>query len=489
LIPAIQASRISPLEALRARGRSGEKIGPGVWAIGLALGLAGWAAIYRVPWREEVLVTAGTAAILAILLGATLTVPLVVGALEGFARPLVALFYHNEGALGSSNVSRSVGRTTLTVASLMVALTMVIGIGSMAYSFERDITGWIDTALGGDLYVRSPAPMRESFGRQLLAVPGVAAFTPARYIDVRLSPAFHPGNRGGAAGKERGGSDTLVFNAIDPATFRQVSDLEFATGQGDPEGNWRRLAQGGAVFISTVVGDRHNLRQGDRLVLLTSRGEHAFVVAAEVVDFGGQGGTVIGTYADLHRWFSDRGVDRFTLKVTGGQAVEVVGHAIEVRYKDQRNISVQTTEVFKANVRALVRQSFRLFDVLNLIGVIIGALGVVNTLTMNVIERRREIGGLRSLGMSRGQVLRMVLAESLAMGLIGGVYGLAFGYVIARVLIHGMNLMNGYELGYAFTAWPFILGILIAFLVSQLAAFSPARNAAAVNIVEAIKHE
>jgi putative ABC transport system permease protein len=323
--------------------------------------------------------------------------------------------------------------------------------------------------------------MREAFGRQLLAVPGVAAATPARYIDVRLSPAFHP--------QEAGASGTLVFNAIEPATFRQVGALEFATGQGDAEQNWRRLAEGGAVFISTVVADRYHLRQGDRLVLLTARGERPFEVAAEVVDFGGQGGTVIGTYADLHRWFSERGVDRFTLTVADGRDVEGVGAEIEARYKDQRSLSVQTTEVFKENVRSLVRQSFRLFDVLNLIGVVIGALGVVNTLTMNVIERQREIGGLRSLGMTRSQVLRMVLAESLAMGLIGGLYGLGFGYVIARVLIHGMNLMNGYELSYAFTPWPFFLGVLIAFLVSQLAAYSPARSAASVNIVEAIKHE
>jgi putative ABC transport system permease protein len=127
--------------------------------------------------------------------------------------------------------------------------------------------------------------------------------------------------------------------------------------------------------------------------------------------------------------------------------------------------------------------------VLNLIAVIIGALGVVNTLTMNVIERQREIGGLRSLGMTRGQVQRMVLSESLAMGVIGGAYGLTFGYLISQVLILGMNLMSGYELVYRFTALPFIIGILIAFLVSQLAALYPARGAAAVNIVEAIKHE
>jgi putative ABC transport system permease protein len=413
-------------------------------------------------------------------LGATLTVPLVVTALERFTRPFAALFYAQEGSLGSSNVRRSVGRTTLTVASLMVALTMVIGVGSLAYSFERDITDWIDTALGGDLYVRSPLTMRESFGRQLAAVPGVAAVTPARYIEVRISPTQHASN-GGL-------EESLLFNAIDPLTYRQVGQFQFASGQGDPQAIWERFERGRALFISNSIASRYGLEQGDSLVLLTRRGEQAFTVAAEIVDFTGDAGTVIGSYDDLQRSFSDRGADRFTVSVAPGYPVDQVVEEIETRFKN-RQIYLQTTQVFKEKIQDLMRQSFSLFDVLNMIGVIIGALGVINTLTMNVIERRREIGGLRSLGMTRGQVLRMVLAESLAMGVIGGAYGLAFGYLISHVLILGMNLMSGYELVFRFTPLPFIYGILIAFLVSQLAALYPARGAAGVNIVEAIKHE
>jgi putative ABC transport system permease protein len=480
MIPAVQAARISPLEALRVRSRSTERVRPAVWVAGLSLLLFGYLILYQMEWRQEVLFPVGSTAVLGILLGATLTVPLVVSALERFTRPFATLIYAQEGSLGSSNVRRSVGRTTLTVASLMVALTMVIGVGSLAYSFEQDITAWIDTALGGDLYVRSPLTMRESFGRQLAAVQGVAAVTPARYIEVRLSPAYHTSN----GGQE----ESLLFNAIDPASYRQVGQFQFATGQGDPQAIWERFERGNALFISNSVSSRYGLEQGDSLVLLTRRGEQPFTVAAEIVDFTGDAGTVIGSYNDLQRSFSDRGADRFTVSVIPGYPVEQVVEEIETRFKN-RQIYLQTTQVFKEKIRDLMRQSFSLFDVLNMIGVIIGALGVINTLTMNVIERRREIGGLRSLGMRRAQVLRMVLAESLAMGVIGGAYGLTFGYLISHVLILGMNLMSGYELAYRFTPLPFIYGILIAFLVSQLAALYPARGAAGVNIVEAIKHE
>ena len=481
LLPAAQAARISPISALRVRAHSTESVRPSIWISGMALLFVGWAMIYHMEWRAALQFPMGSGAILLIMLGATLTVPVVVALLEGGTRPLAATIYGNEGSIGSSNVRRSVGRTALTVASLMVALAMIIGVGSLARAFEVDMGDWIDTALGGDLYVRSPLVMRETFGRQLANIPGVEAVTPARYIYVRMAAEMLP--------PDSDEDDTLYYIAIDPATYRQVADMEFAVDQGDPDENWARLAHGGAVFVSTVVADRFGFQQGDSLRLITHRGEHDFYIAAVVVDFTGQGYTLHGTYDDMVRWFSESGVDRFTINVAPGYSIDSVADEIETRYKSRRNISIQTTEEFKTHIEELMTQSFQMFDVLNFIGVIIGALGVIKTLTMNVMERQREIGALRSLGMTRGQVLRMVLAESLTLGAMGGVYGLIFGYVMAQIMIQAMNTMNGYDLVYVYNSQPYIIGTLIALAIAQGAALFPARRAARVNIVEAIKHE
>jgi putative ABC transport system permease protein len=481
LIPAIQAARVSPLEAMRQRSRSSKGARPAVWLSGLALLVVGWISTYYIDWPQEVIFLAGNFALVCFFLGATLTVSLAVRVLGGATRSLAGLVYRNEGAIGSANVQRAMGRTTLTVASLMVALTMIISIESLAYSFEEDLHNWIDNALGGDLYVRAPLPMREAFGYKLRGVEGVQAITPTRVLEVRAAP--------GTLQSETQVDESFYYSAIDPQTFRQVGDMEFAVGQGDPEANWQRLQQGKAVFIASAVADRYDLQQGDELVLLTRRGEQAFTIAAEVVDFGGSGQNLYGTYDDLRRYFGEQGADRFTLSVAESYTVEAVSAEIKRRYQDSEHISVQTTEAFKKSILDLVDQSFRLFDVLSLIGVIIGGLGVINTLTMNVIERQREIGGLRSLGMTRRQVLRMVLAEALALGTMGGIYGLSVGYVIANVLIRGTNMMIGYDLVYLFTARPFLIGAAIALLVVQAAAVYPARRAARVNVVEAIKHE
>ncbi|MEK7787225.1 MAG: FtsX-like permease family protein, partial [Chloroflexota bacterium] len=97
-------------------------------------------------------------------------------------------------------------------------------------------------------------------------------------------------------------------------------------------------------------------------------------------------------------------------------SIDQVRQAIEDRYKDSRNISVETTQEFKKKILELSEQSFRLFDVLGLIGIVVAALGVINTLMMNVVERQREIGGLRALGLTRWQTTKMVLAEAATLG-------------------------------------------------------------------------
>ena len=178
-----------------------------------------------------------------------------------------------------------------------------------------------------------------------------------------------------------------------------------------------------------------------------------------------------------------------TVVLSPGFTSDAVSSEIKDRFSHLYSLNILTGSTIKKSVFALLDQAFVLFDVLSLIGVVIGSIGVVNTLTMNVIERTREIGGLRSLGMTRKQVMRMILAESLSLGFMGGIYGLIMGYPISQIFIHVLNSLGGYEVEFIFNPTPYIIGLLIAFGVSQVAAIGPSRRAAGINIVEAIKHE
>jgi putative ABC transport system permease protein len=108
---------------------------------------------------------------------------------------------------------------------------------------------------------------------------------------------------------------------------------------------------------------------------------------------------------------------------------------------------------------------------------------------MNVAERIQEIGMLRSIGLTQGQTLVMVLAESLLMGLIGGVLGLAFGVLLTRIFLWSMTAMSGYKINFVMPVMAVAAGLVIALLVSQLAAIFPARRAARTRILDAIHYE
>ena len=105
--------------------------------------------------------------------------------------------------------------------------------------------------------------------------------------------------------------------------------------------------------------------------------------------------------------------------------------------RESEGIQVQSTQTFKAGVMVFYDRLTSLFNVLGLVGVIIGTMGLLNTMTMNVLERTRELGMLRALGSRRRQVVRLVLAEALIIGVVSALYGMLFGYFLSRVLVIG----------------------------------------------------
>ena len=476
-LPAWQASNISPLEALRIRGssREGWVVRQG-WQLGVALSAVSLFLILVRPFPSAIQYQLSQAAIFGLFVGVTLLIPVTVGAWERLTRPVVRRLYGAEGQLGSRNTQRAKLRTALTVAALMVGVAMILGIRGMTNAFEYDIRNWIDAYIGGDLYVHSSVPMRTDLARRLEAVDGVAAATPLRYVDVQRV-------------KTDGKSESLMFMGFDPQSHDRVTSFIFSSGQGDPGQLLKRVSEGDAIFISSVLSEKFKLKQGDTVRLETRRGQHDFEIAAVIVDFYNQGMIVHGGWNDMRQYFGLNDVSAFLLKVLPGRSVDTVKDEINRLYGDRNHLTVESNKALKARALKLTAQAFSMFDVLALISMIVAALGVVNTLTMNVLERTREIGMLRSLGMTKWQVGKMILAESGLMGLIGGAFGLAFGLFLSRLFLVAANAVQGYDLTYVLPKEGIVISLLIALIVSQLAAIWPAQRASKIRIIEAIQFE
>lgn len=475
--PAIQATGISPLQALRARAKTeagtweryGRQFGPGMLVVG-------WIVFNYLPLRQSVAWTVTSLASLVFLLGAAFLVPLAVRPLIRAFQPAATWIFGHAGSLGTANVQRAQSRTVLTVATLMLGIGMNIGITSLGDSFRYDLSRYTEAATGGDLIVYSPVRIERRTSQRLAAVDGVELLTPERYVEAWTAGAST--------------EDEIVYVAIDPETRQQISQFIFESSwQDTPANAFARLREGEAVFLSTTLSSRYHLGVGDQIELDTPRGTYTFEVVGVVVDFTGNGMMVYGSWRDLRDYFGVDDADRLILQMAPGfEPLEVKGR-IESQLGERLNLTVEAVDELMRDTLEIVDQSFVMFDTLALVVVGVSAMGVVNTMTISVMERQREIAMLRSIGYTRRQVRRMILAEAASLGVMGGGLGLVLGLALSRMCIQVVQQLAGYELTYVLSSKALISSVVIALVISQVAALLPATHAAKKEIVAALKEE
>jgi putative ABC transport system permease protein len=476
-IPAWQAGRISPLEALRVRGRvrDGLLIRRG-WIAGLALlGIAAYLLIWN-PFPYDVQFRLGSLAVFTLFIGGTLVIPPTVGVLERLVRPVLQVIFGPSGRLGGRNIQRARLRTALTVAALMVGLSLTLVTQGITASFKVDLLAWINAYLGGDVYVSSSVGLRSDFARRLEAIQGVEAAAPIRYFEVKW-------RRSGST------DESLTFMAIDPLAYLKVTDFVFSDNAVNADEAALRLARGDAVFISSVLAERYGLTTGDSIRLKTASGWREFAVVGVVVDFYNQGLVVTGSQTDMRRYFKINDTSTLLLKLGANNKVSDILERIDSLYGKRYRLTLISNASIRERVNVLMGQAFSMFDVMAMISVIVASLGVINTLTMNVMERTQEIGMLRSIGTTRLQISLMILAEAGVIGVAGGALGLVFGILLSRIFLAAMMAMSGYRLTYTMPIEGIAFSLILALVISQVAAFAPARRASRIAVLEAIHYE
>jgi putative ABC transport system permease protein len=190
------------------------------------------------------------------------------------------------------------------------------------------------------------------------------------------------------------------------------------------------------------------------------------------------------SWQDATRAFGVTGADFFAVRFQAGQAAAARSAMAETA----RSLALEPAPLtaVEGAVGDALGRVFGLFDALTLIAILIAAMGIVNTLTMSVVERVRELGILRAAGMSARQVARMVVVEAGLLGLVGGVVGVAAGS-LAGFLMVGWG--SGFRMPWD-PSWSLMAGaLLLGLVVSMLAAWYPARLAGRLSIVRAVQFE
>jgi putative ABC transport system permease protein len=243
----------------------------------------------------------------------------------------------------------------------------------------------------------------------------------------------------------------------------------------------------GEVVAGSVLAERAHVRVGDALPIIAGTQRHAFRIAGVATEYT-FGGSVAYLDRDVARQrLQLQGVDSFLIKVRPEKIVQLRPKLQALA--EREGLLLQSFAELQAIVESMVAGVTGGLWVMLSLGLIVGALGVVNTLTMNVLEQTREIGMLRAIGMRRSEVVKTVVGQAAYLGIIGVGGGALSGVLLARTINRSLGTMFGHFVPFAVRP-PFLAVLAISGLaIVLLSALLPAWRAARLNPIEATRHE
>ena len=469
-LPARRATRVAPVEALRDAVPAPSVVSAARIATGLTILAAGVALImiglFAVSSNQ--LLLTGTGALLTFV-GVSVLAPMVVGPVVSAIGAPVARFRGVSGRLARENAMRQPRRTAATASALMIGVGLVSCFTVVAASLTDSVNRIIDHSVNAD-YILSPenqgsgnAIMPGEITNRLAADPKVGVVSPVS------GGVFH------------WGSDDFFAEAVVPSSILKLADLPIKNGVTiDQLGD-------GDVAISEDAAKNHSLKVGDTLPMQFARpGVHDQRIVS-IYDRNPLFGDYLVTRAT---WQADN-VELFDIVVLARGAPGVsqadLRSSIQHDVADFPNVQVQNNAEYKQSQGDQVNVLLNLLTTLVVLAIIIALLGVVNTMALAIVERVRELGLVRALGMTRGQTRSMVRWETVLItvfgALLGCVVGIFFGIALVRAFAsQGVDVLN--------LAIPRqVTYVIVAFFAGLLAAIWPARRAARVDMLQAIATE
>jgi putative ABC transport system permease protein len=459
--PARSAVRIPPVAALADRAADGAGSSPTRRRLlsGTALAILG-AALLGLGLSQPVVALVGVGAV-CIFVGVAMLAPAIARPLSGLlGRPLAALL-GTPGRLGRENSMRSPSRTAQTASALMVGLALVSAMAVFGASYSESATSSVDQAISADLLisVNGSGQLSDSVPAAAAAVPGVTA-TNTVYRDQFEFKSTLTTLTG-----------VTAQNLADTVILRMTSGSAAALAQGE-------------LLVDSTTATKDHLAVGDTApIRFASTGP-------TTIKIGGiyQSNALIGSYLVSAPYF----LAHFRQESPGAVLVSTNGSpgvdaAVTRALAPFPTVQVQTRAQFQQSEISSVNQLLGLVYALLALAVLIALIGIVNTLMLSVLERTREIGLLRAVGMRRSQVRAMIRSEAVILATFGAVIGIVIGTLMGLALVSSLR-----QQGITDTSVPWLRLVeflILAAILGLVAASWPARRAARLDVLTAIAAE
>ncbi len=472
--PARIAGQISPVEGMRPSvSKSGGRIPVSLLLFGLGVYAAAAIIVHMsIQGYLPIGLVLPTGVIL--LMASVILVAALLGPMARAVGALLAPLVRVESSLARRQLLRRRARTILTVGVLYLAVATGIGLGTTIINNIDDVRRWYRqtmvgdfflTALGNDSAAAITAAMPDGLGDELRAIPGVTDVSPVRMLSTHV------------------GDLPVVVIA---GNFASASELPIDLDHGDPKEVARRLGEG-EVVIGTTLAERAGLRPGDDLTLQSPHGPVRLRIAATMVSYTVGGLVLCIERSVAHRLLGIDGADLYVIRADPSKLDDV--HKRLEALAHERGLVLHSLADLRRMLNAALMGVVGSLWSLLVLGFVVAAFGVANTLVMNVLEQTREIALLRIIGMTRGQVRKTIVTQAAIMGIISVATGLVGGLLTAYTISRSLLPLVGHHIRFVTSPW-LIAGCFAAALVLVLAAaWWPAQRAARMNLLIALHYE
>lgn len=476
LAPARRAGQVRPVEAMRSSEASTPQplkgrtvVGAVVIAAGIVAALAGMAWTDGATGRRAALVGVAAFAVIAgvFLAGPAMSLPVVPPMGRAIGAPFGAM-----GKLASTNTQRNPRRTATTAFALMLGIALVTVIGMLGASMKRSVDDIANSEVSADFVLTGPEvgsfPVPQDIPERAAEVRGVD-----KVVSYTQAPVTVDGEYGyqvgpvGVTDVLRGDpADLVALDVVEGTTSLEgdtlIAPVDIAAVRGWQIGDTVEVAAPGMspqVVDVTVAG----LFEGSNILQNFVLSDEA---VAKVAPSGAWTILMVGVNND------------------GSVSDEELRASLEEEVRSDIVVQVRSTEDMVGEVGALIDQMLFILYALLSLAVVVALLGIVNTLTLSVIERRQEIGMLRAVGARRGQVRTMVFLESVQMSVFGAVLGVIVGLGLGWAFL---TVLESQGLHTIVIPWNLVATMLLgSVLMGLVAAIWPAQRAAKTPPLDAI---
>lgn len=474
--PAWEAASVPPREALARSGLERKAARVVVWvAAGGAAMILGGTAVLAIPTRDLVISFTGT---FGVVIGCALLTPLATRILMGWAAALGGRLVGVLGRMAPREVVNAISRTSIAVAALMVAVSVSIGVSLMVGSFRSTVVLWMDQILQGDVYISVPgaavsemtAVLDPRVVETLQGWPGVARVDVLRSVTVD-SPD----------GPIQVGANNNPFEGQEQAYY---------AASGTPVEVWTAVMEG-AILVSEPLARRLGLpEEGATLTLYTDHGPVTFPVAAIYYDYASSvGGAIL--WLDVYRQhWDDDALTAAALRLDPGTDADVITAELQAELTPVQALQIRPNRALRAETLAIFDRTFAITGALQLLATLVAFVGVLSAMLSLQLEKSRQLGILRAIGLTTRQLWALVLLETGLMGGVAGLLAMPTGYALSLILVYVINRRSfGWTLQLQLVPEPFMQALAVAVLAALLAGLYPAWRMTRRNISEGIRFD